>query len=158
MPMPLTVSCFSKIQIGFTFLVPAHLGSPGQRAIKRVCVCVCQSEKSEVRRVQVRLSAVTLTTARHPGQSPGVAGGARWLRRLACDNGGVVVRWPGDRRLRVMLDHGRKAARSRPGVGRRVRWTLPYVTAASTSSAAAVTRTQPVISASLPVYSPRSHR
>ena len=29
-PLPLTVSCFSKIQIGFTFLVPAHLGSPGQ--------------------------------------------------------------------------------------------------------------------------------
>ena len=24
---------------GFTFLVPAHLGSPGQRAVKRVCVC-----------------------------------------------------------------------------------------------------------------------
>jgi len=23
MPLPLTVSCFSKIQIGFTFLVPA---------------------------------------------------------------------------------------------------------------------------------------
>jgi len=40
MPMPLTVSCFSKIQIGFTFLVPARLGSPGQRAVKRVCVCV----------------------------------------------------------------------------------------------------------------------
>jgi len=40
-PLPLTVSCFSKIQIGFTFLVPAHLGSPGQRAVKRVCVCVC---------------------------------------------------------------------------------------------------------------------
>ena len=39
--MPLTVSCFSKIQIGFTFLVPAHPGSPGQRAVKRVCVCVC---------------------------------------------------------------------------------------------------------------------
>jgi len=38
MPLPLTVSCFSKIQIGFTFLVPAHLGSPGQRAIKQVCV------------------------------------------------------------------------------------------------------------------------
>jgi len=36
-PLPLTVSCFSKIQIGFTFLVPAHPGSPGQRA---VCVCV----------------------------------------------------------------------------------------------------------------------
>jgi len=35
-----TVSCFGKIQIGFTFLVPAHLGSPGQRAVKQVCVCV----------------------------------------------------------------------------------------------------------------------
>jgi len=57
MPLPLTVSCFCKIQIGFTFLVPsvspsvctyfrdalvlAHAGSPRQRAIKRVCVCVC---------------------------------------------------------------------------------------------------------------------
>ena len=40
MPLPLTVSCFSKIQIGFAFLVPAHPGSPGKRAIKRVCVCV----------------------------------------------------------------------------------------------------------------------
>jgi len=40
MPLPLTVSCFSKIQIGFTFLVPAHMGSPGKRAVKRVCVCV----------------------------------------------------------------------------------------------------------------------
>jgi len=38
MPLPLTVSCFSKIQIGFTFLVPARPGSPGQRAVKRVCV------------------------------------------------------------------------------------------------------------------------
>jgi len=36
MPLPLTVSCVSKIQIGFTFLVPAHLGSPGKRAVKRV--------------------------------------------------------------------------------------------------------------------------
>jgi len=41
MPLPLTVSCFSKIQIGFTFLVPAHPGSPGKRTVKRVCVCVC---------------------------------------------------------------------------------------------------------------------
>ena len=41
MPLPLTVSRFSKIQIGFTFLVLAHPGSPGQRAVKRVCVCVC---------------------------------------------------------------------------------------------------------------------
>jgi len=38
--LPLTVSCFSKIQIGFTFLVPGLLGSPGKRAIK-LCLCVC---------------------------------------------------------------------------------------------------------------------
>jgi len=38
MPLPLTVSCFSKIQIGFAFLVPAHPGRPGQRAVKQVCV------------------------------------------------------------------------------------------------------------------------
>ena len=31
MPLPLTVSCFSKIQIGFTFVVLAHLGSPRQQ-------------------------------------------------------------------------------------------------------------------------------
>jgi len=43
MPLPLTVSCFSKIQIGFTFLVQAYPGSPGQRAVKRACVCVCMS-------------------------------------------------------------------------------------------------------------------
>jgi len=41
MPLQLTVSCFTKIQVGFTFLAPAHPGSPGQRAVKRVCVCVC---------------------------------------------------------------------------------------------------------------------
>ena len=40
-PLRLTVSCFSKIQIGFIFLVLADSGSPGQRAVKRVCVCVC---------------------------------------------------------------------------------------------------------------------
>ena len=50
MPLPITVSYFSKIQIGFTFLVPAHPGSPRQRAVKgtyvraRACVCVKQTE------------------------------------------------------------------------------------------------------------------
>ena len=42
MPLPLTVSCFSKIQIGFTFLVPAYLDSPGKGPLNgcvRVCVC-----------------------------------------------------------------------------------------------------------------------
>ena len=46
MLLPLTVSCFNKIQIGFTFLVPAHPGSPGKRAVKWVYLCV--------RRVTVR--------------------------------------------------------------------------------------------------------
>ena len=41
MPLLLTVSCFSKIPIGFTFLVPAHLGSPGKGPLKE-CVCACQ--------------------------------------------------------------------------------------------------------------------
>ena len=43
MPLPLTVSCFSKIQIGFTFLVPAHLGSPGKRALNVCSVVVVTS-------------------------------------------------------------------------------------------------------------------
>ena len=44
MPLPLSVSCFSKIQIGFTFLVPAHLASPGKGPLNVcVCVCVCSS-------------------------------------------------------------------------------------------------------------------
>ena len=40
-PLPLSVSCFTKIPIGFTFLVLAHPGSPGLRAVKRGCVTVC---------------------------------------------------------------------------------------------------------------------
>ena len=49
MPLPLTVSCFSKIQIGFTFLVPAHPASPRQRAVKRVCVCcVCGAQVDQM--------------------------------------------------------------------------------------------------------------
>ena len=34
MPLPLTVCCSSKIQIGFTFLVPAYPGCPGKEAVK----------------------------------------------------------------------------------------------------------------------------
>ena len=39
-PLLLTVSCFTNFEIGFTFLLTAHPDSPGQRAVKRVCVCV----------------------------------------------------------------------------------------------------------------------
>jgi len=40
MPLPLTDSCFSKIQVGFTFLVPAHPGSPRKGPLNG-CVCAC---------------------------------------------------------------------------------------------------------------------
>jgi len=41
MPLPLTVSCFSKIKMVLvTFLVSAHPGSPGQTAVKPVYVCM----------------------------------------------------------------------------------------------------------------------
>ena len=59
MPLPLTVSCFSKIQIGFTCLVPAHLGSPGKRPLN-VCVCVCACT-----RVCVRARACACACACH---------------------------------------------------------------------------------------------
>jgi len=49
MPLPLAVSCFSKIQVGFTFLVPAHPGSPGKNAVKRVCVCVSTADSLDER-------------------------------------------------------------------------------------------------------------
>jgi len=40
MPLPLAVSCFSKIQIGFTFLVSAHLGSPGKGPLNGCLICM----------------------------------------------------------------------------------------------------------------------
>jgi len=58
MPLPLSVSCFSKIQIGFTFLVLAHPGSPGKRAVKLVCVCVVLQYKILLNAVIVHLFCV----------------------------------------------------------------------------------------------------
>ena len=34
MPLLLTVSCSSKIQVGSTYLVPAYPGCPGKEAVK----------------------------------------------------------------------------------------------------------------------------
>ena len=51
--MPLPLTCFSKIRIGVTFLVPAHPGSPGQRAVKRVCVALDLSGRVRNRRVDI---------------------------------------------------------------------------------------------------------
>ena len=58
MPLPLTVSCFSKIQIGFTFLVPAHPGSTRKRAVKRVCVCVMAEGSLQGQQANSQLWAV----------------------------------------------------------------------------------------------------
>jgi len=60
MPLSLTVSCFSKIQIGFTFLVLTHPSSPGKRAVERVCVCVCVSIRGKVLFVNVGVGVVSL--------------------------------------------------------------------------------------------------
>ena len=57
MPLSLTVSCFSKIQIGFTFQVPAHLGSPGKRAVKRVCVCNWQALHGQSSKVTTKTTS-----------------------------------------------------------------------------------------------------
>ena len=52
MPLPFTVFCFSIIQIGFIFLVPAHLGSPGKAPLNRCvsiqfcCRSICMSVES----------------------------------------------------------------------------------------------------------------
>jgi len=56
MPLLLTVSCFSKIQIGFILLVPAHMGSPGKRAVKRVCVTCRMTAKNrdQIRKFTLR--------------------------------------------------------------------------------------------------------
>ena len=58
MPLPLTVSCFSKIEIGFTFLVLAYPGSSGQRAVKRACVCILFEK-------YIRILALEMASARN---------------------------------------------------------------------------------------------
>ena len=66
MPLPLTVSCSNKIQIGFTFLVPAHLGSPEQRVVKRVCVYLCAAHCQRLKlEIQLgKFAVVNITTFR----------------------------------------------------------------------------------------------
>ena len=73
MPLPLTVSCSSKIQIGFTFLVPAYPGSPGKRAVKRVCVQVLNSQS---------MSPVSLCSLR--GSPGALDSDIYWPAQLCC--------------------------------------------------------------------------
>ena len=54
MPLPLTVSCFSKIQLGFTFLIPGHLGSLWTG------VCVYTTVVLIIRELQYQLSSSIL--------------------------------------------------------------------------------------------------
>ena len=79
MPLPLTVSCFSKIQIGFTFLVPAHLVNPGKRAVKRVCVCVCVCKWLQVTAVTI-CQVITPKSHDFPHQEPLRWNLLRWAR------------------------------------------------------------------------------
>ena len=67
MPLPLTVSCFSKIQIDFTFLVPAHLGRPGKRAVKRACVYFVLNESEGGCREAVTFLMCVKLYSRYPG-------------------------------------------------------------------------------------------
>jgi len=62
MPQPHTVSCFSKIQTGFTFLVLAHPASPGKGAAKQVFVCG---------RTQIIKKITKETESEHSFQQPG---------------------------------------------------------------------------------------
>jgi len=76
MPLPITVSCFSKIQIGFTFLVPA----------RRVCVCVILTDSSTESPVHVLMLSIQavrgLPRLRAPGIVPCVISFSR--QQLRC--------------------------------------------------------------------------
>jgi len=65
MPLSLTVSCFSKIQTGFTFLVPADQGSPGKMAVKRVCA---YNDLHKSRLLEISVGAIS--TALSPPSRP----------------------------------------------------------------------------------------
>jgi len=58
MPLPLTVSGFSKIQIGFTFLVPVHPGSP-EKGLLNGCVCVCVASHNNLTSQVIQASLPT---------------------------------------------------------------------------------------------------
>ena len=82
MPLPLTVSCFSKIQIGFTVLVPAHPGSPGKKPLNG-CVCewfqIEQSEHSRREKLSCVRPSIRLSL------DPSVPTGRRMqLLRVCC--------------------------------------------------------------------------
>jgi len=88
MPLPLTVSCFSKIQICFTFLVLSHPGRPGQRATKWVWVCTVYIMFLTFASVKVysinNLTSTTTATLTSQYISPGPAMSIGWGRSDLC--------------------------------------------------------------------------
>ena len=96
-PLPLTVSCFSKIQIGFTFVVPAHPGSPRQTG---VCVCYLQPVQfSGSMPVDGRVSGLqkpaqfspTKSYFRDPSRSCGVTPEKRQIKKWKLISAAVLV-------------------------------------------------------------------
>ena len=79
MPLPLTVSCFSIIQIGFTFLVPAHPGSPGQRAVKRAYVRVWEWPAAQGASTVPTVSAHALVVVPYDFRSPTLSMSSRTM-------------------------------------------------------------------------------
>ena len=81
MPLPLTVFCFSKIQIGFTFPVLAHLGNPGKKGTLNGCVCVCPGLNSQRHRASKKTTSAIGCCRRWGGKV--VRGSAREVRALS---------------------------------------------------------------------------
>ena len=79
MPLPLAVSCFSKIQIGLIFLVLAYLGSPGKGPLNG-CVCVCVRACVRVVYMMCAFSALTLLA----GWQEGYPACKNWVVRCWC--------------------------------------------------------------------------
>ena len=83
MPLPLTVSCYSKIQISFTFLVPAHPGrpSPRKRAVLEAgpadymtfCFCFLFTFDNSCHAGQAALAKPVFEELRHRPYSPDLA-------------------------------------------------------------------------------------
>ena len=81
-PLPLTVSCSSKIHIGFTFLVPADSGSPGQRAVKWVCVCKSEVSVHQRKHYDQNTDVITMLMRTRLDVRIGTEPSMRWNERL----------------------------------------------------------------------------
>jgi len=58
MPLPLTVSCSSKIQIGFTFLVPAYPDCPGKEAVKWLLLLLLVNLHSQQQKTNIYMKTI----------------------------------------------------------------------------------------------------